>query len=711
MESLGHWHFCRDGGQFTAIDNSGNVYWVGAYNGCCPTQGGATVTDGVGGSTSLTTPSFATGFLIKFNSVGAYQWSAKCYSRDADFQRGVAVDNAGSVFVAGGSRANSSGTATTLVDAGGNVRSVANGGYQSTFLAKFNSNGIYQWSLSTPGSPDSVTYVGYNALIASTNGDVFLAGTYNTVGLNFGGQSPQLPAPNGQDGFVGCISSSGQVKWLTQFGGAGDQSVESIYLLDNSQVLAGGRTTNGLSMANTNLTSLGGADGFVVTLSTNGSPLNATLVGQANDNDVRSAQGTTSGLTMVAGQTMAGFQAYGITVANAGAYVVLVNASSSPPPSITSQPTSQSVNQGSPASFSVTATGTGLNFQWQLNSVNITGATSASYNLASVTTNNAGTYNVIVSNTGGSVTSSNAVLTVIPPPRTGTASATLAGVFVVAVNITDGGSGYINTPLVRLVGGGGSGAQAIAVVSNGVITAINVLDAGYGYTNAPLVVIEPPFIPNPVLGIAPMSFLAFSNLTVGGLYQLQRSAEWYWTDQPVSFTATDAIYTQMVAGVAGSGDYRLALNPVPAQAFATSIVYYGFVVGATVTSGGSGYVTSPVISIVGGGGTNATAISHISGGVVTGITITDAGIGYTNTPTVEIAQPPAAAVSPTVLPVMRVDSRNLAPYDNYQIQFKPASGGAWMNWNGGLFAPTDVLSSQYLFITNGSGFFRLQHVP
>ena len=77
----------------------------------------------------------------------------------------------------------------------------------------------------------------------------------------------------------------------------------------------------------------------------------------------------------------------------------------------------------------------------------------------------------------------------------------------------------------------------------------------------------------------------------------------------------------------------------------------------------------------------------------------------------EIAPPPAAAVSPTVLPVMRVDSTSLAPYDNYQIQFKPDLGGAWGNWNGGLFSPTDVTNSQYLFITNGVGFFRLQYVP
>ena len=297
------------------------------------------------------------------------------------------------------------------------------------------------------------------------------------------------------------------------------------------------------------------------------------------------------------------------------------------------------------------------------------------------------------------------------PPHAATASAVLAYDFVVAANVTDGGYGYTNTPSVRIIGGGGSGAQAVAVVSNGVVISVHILDAGSGYTNTPVIVIDPPFIPNPVLGIAPMSFLAFSNLTLGGVYRLQRSVAWYWSNQPVSFTATNALYTQMVAGVVDSGDYRLALNPVPAQAFATAVVNYGFVVHATVTSGGSGYVTSPAVTIVGGGGTNATAVSQISGGVVASITITDAGIGYTNTPTVQIAPPPAAAVSPTVLPVMRVDATNLAPYNNYQIQFKPDLGRTWGNWNGGLFSPTGVTNSQYLFITNGVGFFRVRYVP
>jgi len=302
-------------------------------------------------------------------------------------------------------------------------------------------------------------------------------------------------------------------------------------------------------------------------------------------------------------------------------------------------------------------------------------------------------------------------ISLIPLPFTASGIGTLSNGFVVAATVTYGGYGYTNTPTVRIIGGGGSGAQAVAVVSNGAVIELNIMNAGFGYTNTPLVLIDPPFILNPIMGIAPMSFLSFSNLTVGGAYQLQQSVAWYWSNQPVSFTATNAFYTQMVAGVAGSGDYRLALSPAPTQAFATAEVNYGFVVHAAVTSGGSGYVTSPAVTIVGGGGTNATAVSQISGGAVTNITITDVGIGYTNPPTVQIDPPPAAAVSSTVLPVVRVDATNLAPYNNYQIQFKPNLGGTWGNWNGGLFSPTGVTSSQNVFITNGVGFFRLQYVP
>ena len=333
--------------------------------------------------------------------------------------------------------------------------------------------------------------------------------------------------------------------------------------------------------------------------------------------------------------------------------------------------------------------------------------------LTDVQTAMAGNYQVIISNLAGIVTSSNAVLTVIIPPATATATATLVDGFVVGVSLTYEGSGYTNAPLVRLIGGGGSGAQAVATVSNGVVTGLTITDAGSGYTNGPLVVIAPPFLPHPTLDIAAMSLLSFSNLTVGASYQLQQFSAGSWTNPPVSFTASSTLYTQMFAGVVGSGNYRLALKPVATPAYATPEVVGGFVVEAKVTSGGFGYVTNPAVAIiaVNGAGSGATAVASIGGGVVTSINITDAGIGYTNPPVIKIAPPPTGVVvPPTVQPVMRLDASNLTPYNNYQIQFTPALNGTWENWAAGLFSTTTASSTQYLFITNNTGFFQLQYV-
>ena len=305
-----------------------------------------------------------------------------------------------------------------------------------------------------------------------------------------------------------------------------------------------------------------------------------------------------------------------------------------------------------------------------------------------------------------------AIISTDPTPQAATATASVVNGYVVGANVITSGQGYTNTPAVRFIGGG-SGAQAVAIVTNGLVTAVNINNPGSGYTNTPLVVIAPPFIPSPVLSITPMSFLSFSNLTVDGVYQLQQLEQsYFWSNQPVSFTATNAQFAKIVAGIASSGGYRLALTPVPTQAFATAQVVNGFVVGVNLTSGGSGYVTVPAVTFVGGSGSNATAVASISpDGVVTNLTLTSPGIGYADTTIVEIAPPPTVSISPMVLPMMQIYSTSMAPYDNYQIQFTPDVSASWSNWNGGLFTPTDVTNTQVFFVTNNTGFFRLQYLP
>ncbi len=83
------------------------------------------------------------------------------------------------------------------------------------------------------------------------------------------------------------------------------------------------------------------------------------------------------------------------------------------PPIISVQPVSLVVTNTQAAAFSVTASGVPApTYQWYFNNGPIGGATSSTYNIASATSANTGTYKVIVSNAAGSVTSSNATLIV-----------------------------------------------------------------------------------------------------------------------------------------------------------------------------------------------------------------------------------------------------------------------------------------------------------
>lgn len=88
-----------------------------------------------------------------------------------------------------------------------------------------------------------------------------------------------------------------------------------------------------------------------------------------------------------------------------------------PKPTITTQPTGQSVNLGSTATFSVTASGDSVFYQWRRNDIDIGGANSASFTTPATTLEDDGAvYTVIVRNPGGAVESEPATLVVSGVP-------------------------------------------------------------------------------------------------------------------------------------------------------------------------------------------------------------------------------------------------------------------------------------------------------
>jgi hypothetical protein len=91
--------------------------------------------------------------------------------------------------------------------------------------------------------------------------------------------------------------------------------------------------------------------------------------------------------------------------------------------------------------FDANATGTGpLGFQWQRNGLNIPQATNSSFTIASVQTTDAASYLVIVTNQFGSLTSSNAVLSVFVPNVRLENTAQTVGPVTVPLRMVAGGS-------------------------------------------------------------------------------------------------------------------------------------------------------------------------------------------------------------------------------------------------------------------------------
>jgi len=129
---------------------------------------------------------------------------------------------------------------------------------------------------------------------------------------------------------------------------------------------------------------------------------------------------------------LAGITATSVSAAGQGAFqidYILIKASQLPsitvdmgmaPPTISVQPQSQIVTSGTSVSFSVTTAGNGpLSYQWRFNGMNLTdggrisGSQSESLTVAGVQASDAGSYQIVVANSSGSVTSQVASLTVV----------------------------------------------------------------------------------------------------------------------------------------------------------------------------------------------------------------------------------------------------------------------------------------------------------
>jgi hypothetical protein len=145
-------------------------------------------------------------------------------------------------------------------------------------------------------------------------------------------------------------------------------------------------------------------------------------------------------------------------------------------PSITTQPTSQTVPLGQSANFSVAASGISpLSYQWRKNGTAISGATSPVYTTAATTaSDNSSQFTVVVSNSAGNATSNPATLAVkaagqltASTPNLTYGNVPVGSSSILPVTLTNTGSSSVSISSVSLSGAGVS----ISGVSSGLILA------------------------------------------------------------------------------------------------------------------------------------------------------------------------------------------------------------------------------------------------
>jgi len=240
-----------------------------------------------------------------------------------------------------------------------------------------------------------------------------------------------------------------------------------------------------------------------------------------------------------------------------------------PDPFITQQPASQTVMAGGEVVLSVQNRGQApFSYQWYLDSNPLTGQTNQTLILNGVTTNQAGCYSVVISNTAATVPSACAYITVLAPPSIAqqpVGTNVLAGQTFALSVVTAGTSplayqwmfenenlpGATNATLTV------SNAQAV----NEGIYSILVQNAVGSVVSGPIMVRVDPAAPTIVSGPASLRVPAATNvvLSVVATGSQPMSYQWLFNGAPIP-AATGSQYSISDAQAWNAGNYQVAVS-------------------------------------------------------------------------------------------------------------------------------------------------------
>lgn len=577
-----------------AVDSSGNAYVADANNRIRKiTSAGAVST-------------------LAGSGVAGFADGAGSIARFAN-PSGVAVDGSGSVYVADTNNHK--------------IRKITSAGVVSTFAG----SGVAAFA---DGTGSLAKFANPNGVAVDANGNVYVADTNNHKIRKITSAGEVSTLAGGTSGFAD--GAGGMAKFSNPRGVAVDGS-GNVFVADFGNHRIRKITSAGVVSTLAGSGVAGFADGAGSTAKFS-SPMGAAVdaggtvyVADTGGNRVRKITEagvvvTIGGAGVVGSTEGAGVLALfsnpkGVAVDGGGNVIVSdtdnnkirYGAVSGLPLAITTQPTGTTVLQGAPASFTVVATGTApLSYQWRLGGVAVSGGTATTLSIPSAQPVNAGTYDVVVTDTSGSVTSNAVVLGVNTPPSISTqpTDKTVLSGSLASFSVTAGGTAPLTYQWAKdganISGGTGTtlsiSSSQLANAGSYNVTVTNAFGSATSgmaklTVNEPAAIVTPPVS----LAVASGTSVVFS-VTASGTPPLS----YQWKKNGASILGgTSASYTIPSAATTDAGTYTVTV----ANAFG-SVTTGGTPITKTVVENGT--ITLPagagIISALYGdiGGTNVT---------------------------------------------------------------------------------------------------------
>lgn len=261
-----------------AIDGAGNLYIAGFTNSMAGIASSGAHQGSFGGGTY-------DAFIAKFNGDGMERWATYFGGNASDFAYGLTTDASANVYIAGQTRS------TTGIASSGAFQGTIGDGTGTTgdaMLAKFDSTGVRIWS--TYLGSDDYDY-GRAVTVDPAGNVYLGGFTASDTGLTTPGAYHEAFLGGNYDAFVAKFSSSGVRSWCTYYGGDGDDEILTMVSDASGNIFAGGTTSSVLHIATPGAyhsTYLGGKDGLLLSMDGTGQPKWGTYYGGAGDDYVNS---------------------------------------------------------------------------------------------------------------------------------------------------------------------------------------------------------------------------------------------------------------------------------------------------------------------------------------------------------------------------------------------------------------------------------------